>query len=155
MTSNIGSSIIQESFENLGDFDRESVIEKTKIELFGLLRKTIRPEFLNRIDETIMFTTLTKNDITAIVKLQLNSLAKLLTKNNITLSYTDEAVAHIAEIGCDPQFGARPVKRVLQKNILNELSKQLLAGKVQPESDIILDQFEGQFVFRNKTAEKV
>ncbi|TXB66969.1 ATP-dependent chaperone ClpB [Vicingus serpentipes] len=155
MTSNIGSSIIQESFENLGDVDRESVIEKTKIELFGLLRKTIRPEFLNRIDETIMFTPLTKNDITAIVKLQLNSLAKLLTKNNITLSYTDEAVAHIAEIGYDPQFGARPVKRVLQKTILNELSKQLLAGKVQPESDIVLDQFEGQFVFRNKTAEKV
>ena len=79
----------------------------------------------------------------------------LLTKNNITLSYTDEAVDYIAEIGYDPQFGARPVKRVLQKNILNELSKQLLAGTVQPESDIILDQFEGKFVFRNKEAEKV
>ncbi len=126
------------------------MIEKTKVELFGLLRKTIRPEFLNRIDETIMFTPLTRNDITAIVKLQLNGLAQLLTKNHIELSYTDEAVEHIAEIGYDPQFGARPVKRVLQKNILNELSKQLLAGKVQPESAILLDQFEGQFVFRNK-----
>ena len=155
MTSNIGSQIIQESFENLGDVDRESIIEKTKIELFGLLRKTIRPEFLNRIDETIMFTPLTRNNITAIVKLQLNGLAKLLTKNSIKLNYTDEAVEYIAEIGYDPQFGARPVKRVLQKNILNELSKQLLDGTVQPESDIILDQFEGKFVFRNKETKKV
>jgi ATP-dependent Clp protease ATP-binding subunit ClpB len=154
MTSNIGSHIIQESFENMGEIDRESVIEKTKVELFGLLRKTIRPEFLNRIDETIMFTPLTRNNITEIVKLQLNGLAKLLVKNNIKMSYTDEAVEHIAEIGYDPQFGARPVKRVLQKNILNELSKQLLAGTVQPESDIILDQFEGKFVFRNKATEK-
>jgi ATP-dependent Clp protease ATP-binding subunit ClpB len=155
MTSNIGSHIIQESFENMGEIDRESVIEKTKMEVFGLLKKTIRPELLNRIDETIMFTPLTKNDIKEIVKIQLGGLAKLLTKNNITLSYTDEAVDYIAEIGYDPQFGARPVKRVLQKNILNELSKQLLAGTVQPESDIILDQFEGKFVFRNKEAEKV
>ena len=156
MTSNIGSQMIQESFENLGEVDRESIIEKTKIELFGLLRKTIRPELLNRIDETIMFTPLTQKDIFKIVKLQLNGLAKLLTKNNIELSYTHEAIAHIAQIGYDPQFGARPVKRVIQKNILNELSKQILAGMVQPESAIILDQFDGQFVFRNKNqAEKV
>jgi ATP-dependent Clp protease ATP-binding subunit ClpB len=155
MTSNIGSHLIQENFEDLGEVNRDSVIERTKMEVFGLLKKTIRPELLNRIDETIMFTPLTKNDIKAIVKIQLGGLAKLLTKNNITLSYTDEAVDYIAEIGYDPQFGARPVKRVLQKNILNELSKQLLAGTVQPESDIILDQFEGQFVFRNKEAEKV
>ncbi|MCB9360924.1 MAG: ATP-dependent chaperone ClpB [Flavobacteriales bacterium] len=154
MTSNIGSHIIQDSFENLGDVDRDSVIEKTKMEVFGLLKKTIRPELLNRIDETIMFTPLTKDNIKEIVKIQLGGLAKLLTKNNITLSYTDEAVDYIAEIGYDPQFGARPVKRVLQKNILNELSKQLLAGTVQPESDIILDQFEGKFVFRNKATEK-
>lgn len=150
MTSNLGSHLIQESFENLGDVDRESVIEKTKIELFGLLKKTIRPELLNRIDETIMFTPLTKKDIIEIVKLQLNGLAKMLIKNNIELSYTDEALNYIAEIGYDPQFGARPVKRVIQKNILNELSKQILAGTVHHDSAIILDQFDGQFVFRNK-----
>ncbi len=150
MTSNLGSHLIQESFENLGDVDRESMIEKTKIELFGLLKKTIRPELLNRIDETIMFTPLTKKDIIEIVKLQLNGLAKMLIKNNIELSYTDEALNYIAEIGYDPQFGARPVKRVIQKNILNELSKQILAGTVHHDSAIILDQFDGQFVFRNK-----
>jgi ATP-dependent Clp protease ATP-binding subunit ClpB len=155
MTSNIGSHLIQENFENLGDVDRENVIERTKIELFGLLKQTIRPEFLNRIDETIMFTPLTKQDVLNIVKLQLKGLAKLLAKNNIALSFTDEAVEHIAALGYDPQFGARPVKRVLQRNVLNELSKQLLEGKVQPESAIVLDQFEGQFVFRNKVAEKV
>jgi len=155
MTSNIGSHLIQENFENLGDIDRENVIERTKIELFGLLKQTIRPEFLNRIDETIMFTPLTKKDVLSIVKLQLKGLAKLLAKNNIALSFTDEAVEHIAVLGYDPQFGARPVKRVLQRNVLNELSKQLLEGKVQPESTIVLDQFEGQFVFRNKVAEKV
>jgi len=154
MTSNIGSHIIQESFEDLGDVDRDNVIEKTKVELFGLLRKTIRPELLNRIDETIMFTPLTQKDIVQIVKIQLNRLAKLLTKNNIELSYTDEALEHIGQIGYDPQYGARPVKRVIQKNILNELSKQILAGKVHPDSAIILDQFDGQFVFRNKEAAK-
>lgn len=154
MTSNIGSHIIQENFENLKDANRESVIEKTKVELFALLKQTIRPEFLNRIDETIMFTPLTKKDILQIVKLQLKGLSKLLLKNNIELSYTDEVIEHIAELGYDPQFGARPVKRIIQRNVLNELSKQVLAGKVQAESSIILDQFEGQFVFRNKEVVK-
>ncbi|HRP61002.1 MAG TPA: AAA family ATPase, partial [Vicingus sp.] len=155
MTSNIGSHLIQENFENLGDVDRDNVIERTKIELFGLLKQTIRPEFLNRIDETIMFTPLTKHDVLNIVKLQLKGLAKLLAKNNIELTFTDDAIEHIAKLGYDPQFGARPIKRVLQRNVLNELSKQLLEGKVQPECAIVLDQFEGQFVFRNKVAEKV
>ena len=150
MTSNIGSHIIQENFENLGDVDRDNVIEKTKVELFGLLKQTIKPEFLNRIDETIMFTPLTKNDVLQIVKIQLKGLSNLLLKNNIILSYTDEAVQHIAELGYDPQFGARPVKRIIQRNVLNELSKQVLSGTVQPDSAIILDQFDGQFVFRNK-----
>lgn len=149
MTSNIGSNLIQENFENLGEIDRDNVIEKTKLELFGLLRKTIRPEFLNRIDEIIMFAPLTKKDIIDIVKLQLNGLAKMLKKNNIELTYTNEALDYIAKIGYDPQFGARPVKRVMQKNILNELSKQILAGTVQADSSIILDQFDGKFVFRN------
>ena len=154
MTSNIGSHIIQESFEDLGEIDRDSIIEKTKIEVFGLLKKTMRPELLNRIDETIMFTPLTKSDIHQIVEIQLKGLAKMLTKNNINLEYTKEAVDQIAILGYDPQFGARPVKRVLQKNILNQLSKEILAGKVKADSNILLDQFDGEFVFRNQN-EKV
>lgn len=153
MTSNIGSHIIQESFEDLGEIDRDNVIEKTKIEVFGLLKKTMRPELLNRIDETIMFTPLTKKDIHQIVSIQLKGLAKMLTKNDIKLEWSEEAVNHIAELGYDPQFGARPVKRVLQKNVLNQLSKEILAAKVKADSSILLDQFDGQFVFRN-TEEK-
>ena len=151
MTSNIGSHIIQESFENLGDVDRESIIERTRVEVFGLLKKTIRPELLNRIDETIMFTPLTEKDIHQIVKIQLKGLAKLLTKNDIEMDYTEEALEKIAELGYDPQFGARPVKRVIQRNVMNELSKQILAGNVKADSTIILDQFDGKFVFRNAT----
>jgi ATP-dependent Clp protease ATP-binding subunit ClpB len=149
MTSNIGSHIIQESFDDLGEIDRDNVIEKTKIEVFGLLKQTMRPELLNRIDETIMFTPLTRDDIHKIVKIQLNNLAKMLVKNDIELGYTDEAVDHIAELGYDPQFGARPVKRVIQKNVLNQLSKEVLSGNVNADTKILLDQFEGQFVFRN------
>ena len=129
---------------------RESIIEKTKIEVFGLLKKTMRPELLNRIDETIMFTPLTKKDIHQIVEIQLKGLAKMLTKNDIKLQWTEEAVDQIALMGYDPQFGARPVKRVLQKNVLNQLSKEILAGKVKSDSSILLDQFDGQFVFRNQ-----
>ena len=117
--------------------------------MFGLLKKTMRPELLNRIDETIMFTPLTKKDIHQIVGIQLKGLAKMLTKNDIKLEWTAEAVDQIAIMGYDPQFGARPVKRVLQKTILNQLSKEILAGKVKADSNILLDQFEGQFVFRN------
>lgn len=149
MTSNIGSHIIQESFEDMGEIDRENVIEKTKLEVFGLLKQTMRPELLNRIDETIMFTPLTREDIHSIVRIQLNGLAKMLTKNDIELGFTDEAIEHIAELGYDPQFGARPVKRVIQKSVLNQLSKEILGGKVKADSKILLDQFEGQFVFRN------
>lgn len=155
MTSNIGSHLIQENFENLGEIDRDNVIEKTKIDVFGLLKKTIRPELLNRIDETIMFTPLTRDDIHQIVKIQLKGLAKMLTKNDIHLEFTEEAVEQISQIGYDPQFGARPVKRVLQKNVLNELSKEILSGKVKADSKIILDQFDGKFVFRNKVKEAI
>jgi ATP-dependent Clp protease ATP-binding subunit ClpB len=149
MTSNIGSHIIQENFENLGEIDRDNVIERTKLEVFGLLKKTMRPELLNRIDETIMFTPLTREDIHKIVEIQLKSLAKMLTKNDIKLAFTPEAVAVIAELGYDPQFGARPVKRVLQKKVLNELSKEILAGTIKADSNILLDEFDGKFVFRN------
>jgi ATP-dependent Clp protease ATP-binding subunit ClpB len=149
MTSNIGSHIIQENFEDLGEIDRDNIIERTKMEVFGLLKKTMRPELLNRIDETIMFTPLTREDIHKIVELQLIGLAKMLTKNDIKLTYTKEAVNKIAELGYDPQFGARPVKRVLQKTVLNELSKEILSGTVKADSNILLDEFDGKFVFRN------
>jgi len=150
MTSNIGSHLIQENFEDLGEIDRDNVIERTKVDVFGLLKKTIRPELLNRIDEIIMFSPLSKKNIDEIVRIQLKGLANMLTKNDIQLSYTDEAVTKIGKLGYDPQFGARPVKRVIQKNVLNELSKEILAGKVKPDSEIILDEFDGNFVFRNK-----
>jgi ATP-dependent Clp protease ATP-binding subunit ClpB len=150
MTSNIGSHAIQENFEDLREVDRDAIIERTKIEVFGLLKKTIRPELLNRIDETIMFAPLTKKDIHQIVKLQLSDLSQVLAKNDIVLEFTDEAIDLIAELSYDPQFGARPVKRVLQKNVLNGLSKEILAGKVKADSKILLDQFDGDFVFRNK-----
>jgi len=149
MTSNIGSHIIQENFENLTDKNRDSIVEKTKEAVFGLLKKTMRPELLNRIDETIMFTPLTREDIHKIAELQLKGLAKMLTKNDIQLTFTDKAIDKIAELGYDPQFGARPVKRVLQKTVLNQLSKEILSGKVKADSSILLDELDGKFVFKN------
>ncbi len=153
MTSNLGATIIQENFENLSDKNNDKIIEKTKLEVFGLLKKTIRPELLNRIDETIMFTPLSKNDIHQIVKIQLNGLAQLLTKNDIELVYTDKAVDKIATLGYDPQFGARPVKRVIQRNVMNELSKEILAGTITADTKILLDERDGKFIFKN-TREK-
>ena len=151
MTSNIGSNIIQENFADLDDENRDEVVAKTKNELFELLRKTIRPEFLNRIDEIIMFTPLTRNEITDIVKLQFKQLQQTLTEMGITLEVSDEALDWLAQLGYDPQFGARPLKRVIQKKILNELSKQILAGKIDRDSKIRLDMFDNNFVFLNPT----
>ena len=151
MTSNIGSNIIQENFADLDDENRDEVVAKTKNELFELLRKTIRPEFLNRIDEIIMFTPLTRNEITDIVKLQFKQLQQTLTEMGITLEASDEALDWLAQLGYDPQFGARPLKRVIQKKILNELSKQILAGKIDRDSKIRLDMFDNNFVFLNPT----
>ncbi len=149
MTSNLGSHLIQENFKDLENSDQDNVIERTKTEVFSLLKKTIRPELLNRIDEIIMFTPLNKEDIHQIVKLQLKELASMLAKNNIQFEFTDVAVDKIAELGYNPQFGARPVKRVIQKNVLNKLSKEILSGKVKADSKILLDEFEGRFVFTN------
>jgi ATP-dependent Clp protease ATP-binding subunit ClpB len=149
MTSNIGSHIIQERFEKMTEKNADEVQEATKVEVFELLKQSMRPEFLNRIDDIIMFTPLTKKNVRQIVNLQLDFIRKKLAERNINLTATDYALDSIADMGYDPQFGARPIKRVIQKNILNELSKQILAGKVQPDSDILLDAFEGQFVFRN------
>jgi len=155
MTSNIGSNIIQENFQDLEDDNRDSIIAKTKNELFDVLRKTIRPEFLNRIDEIIMFTPLTRNEIGEIVKLQFKQVQSTLAEMGVTLEASEEALDWLAQLGYDPQFGARPLKRVIQKRILNELSKQILSGKVDRDSKIKLDVFDNNFVFLNtsETAE--
>jgi ATP-dependent Clp protease ATP-binding subunit ClpB len=149
MTSNIGSNIIQENFQNFDEDDKEGVIAKTKNQLFELLRQTIRPEFLNRIDEIIMFTPLSRDEISDIVKLQFAQLQKTLEEIGIQMDASEEALDWLAQLGYDPQFGARPLKRVIQKKILNELSKQILAGKVDKDSKIRLDMFDNQFVFLN------
>ena len=148
MTSNMGSHIIQEKFDALTDID--SAMEAAKVEVLGLLKQSVRPEFLNRIDDIVMFTPLSKANIKEIVGLQLKGLSKMLLKQHITLDATDEAVAYLSERGFDPQYGARPVKRVIQKEVLNQLSKEILAGNITTESIILLDAFDDQLVFRNQ-----
>lgn len=149
MTSNMGSHIIQEKFDTVKDPD--TAMESAKVEVLGLLKQQVRPEFLNRIDDIIMFTPLTRSDIREIVGLQIKGVAKMLAKQNITIDATQEAVDYLSKKGFDPQFGARPVKRVIQKEVLNELSKEILAGKVTTESIILIDSFEEGLVFRNQT----
>ena len=142
MTSNMGSSLIRENFEKMTQANHDEVVEKTKAQVLELLKKSIRPEFLNRIDDIIMFTPLSEQEIRQIVTLQLNAVKKMLAQNNVTLDFTDRALAFLSEKGYDPQFGARPVKRVIQKLVLNELSKELLGGKVNKERPITID-FDG------------
>ncbi|MCW4469614.1 ATP-dependent chaperone ClpB [Flavobacterium sp. MFBS3-15] len=149
MTSNMGSSIIQEKFENLKG-NTEAAIEAAKVEVLGLLKQTVRPEFINRIDDIVMFTPLSSDNIREIVGLQVKSVTKLLARQNITLDATPEAIDYLAQKGYDPDFGARPVKRVIQKEVMNELSKQILSGKVATDSIILLDSFDGHLVFRNQ-----
>jgi|UniRef100_UPI00378479A0 ATP-dependent Clp protease ATP-binding subunit ClpB len=149
MTSNMGSHIIQEKFENLKG-SIEVATEAAKTEVLGLLKQTVRPEFINRIDEIVMFTPLTEANIKQIVGLQLQSVTKMLAQQNITMDATPEAIAYLAEKGYDSQFGARPVKRVIQREVLNQLSKEILGGKVTTDSIILLDCFDGQLVFRNQ-----
>ena len=150
MTSNMGSQIIQEKFENLKG-GVEAATEAAKVEVLGLLKQTVRPEFINRIDEIVMFTPLTNENITKIVGLQLKSVTKMLALQGITMDATPEAIAYLSEKGYDPQFGARPVKRVIQRDVLNQLSKEILAGKITTDSIILLDAFNGQLVFRNQS----
>ena len=150
MTSNMGAHIIQERFENIDMSKRDEITERTKDEVVNLLRQTVRPEFLNRIDEIIMFTPLNKKEIEQIVRLQLNGASKMLAEKAILFDATDEALAVLTDKGFDPQFGARPVKRVIQREILNQLSKEILSGSITAESSILLDAFDGKFVFRNK-----
>ena len=154
MTSNIGSHIIQENFDKMGKKDLDEVAEITKREVFELLKKSVRPEFLNRIDETIMFRPLSKNEVKGIVNLQLKQLTDLLHQNEMKLHVTKEALNTICEEGFDPQFGARPIKRVIQKKVMNELSKQLLAGTISKDAMIVLDSIDGKMVFRKPINEK-
>ena len=147
MTSNLGAHIIQDNFENLKEGDREDILSRTKYELFELLKKTIRPEFLNRIDETIMFQPLSQQDILEIVKIQFNGLKQKLKERDIELDATPEAFDWLAKEGYDPQFGARPVKRVIQRDLLNKLSKELLSGRIQADSAILLDMIDNELYF--------
>ena len=148
MTSNLGSDLIRHNFEHIDEQNREEVIERTEEEVKTLLKQTIRPEFVNRIDETIVFTPLTKAQIAQIVRLQLDKVARTLQENGVTLHYSDAAIDLLAERGYDPEFGARPVKRVIQRLVLNELSKALLAGTVERTKPITLDVgADGQLTF--------
>ena len=149
MTSNMGAHIIQENFENLDMTKRDQITEATKTEVLGLLKQNIRPEFLNRIDEVIMFTPLNEKEVKQIVQLQIGLLTKMLGEKGIAFSSTDEAIESLTRQGYDPQFGARPIKRVIQRKVLNELSKEILAGKITSESSILLDAFDDELVFRN------
>ncbi len=149
MTSNIGSHIIQENMEHVTDKNRDEVYDHTREQVFELLKKTIRPEFLNRIDEIIMFRPLTQDEIRTVVELQVGIIRKMLEKNDIRLRATKKAVQYIADKGFDPQFGARPIKRVIQKNLLNELSKMILEGNVDKDKEIVVDEKEGTLIFRN------
>lgn len=149
MTSNLGSQIIRERFEHLNAQNRAEVIEKTQNEVFNLLKAQMRPEFLNRIDEIIMFTPLDENEIAQIVRLQVSAVAKMLSKNGITLEATDVAVAFLAKAGYDPEFGARPVKRVIQNMVLNKLSKDIIAQNIDRDKPIVIDCVGDELVFRN------
>jgi len=150
MTSNIGSQLIQEEFSRMNPGNSEMLMEKTKNEVFDLLKKTIRPEFLNRIDETIMFKPLSLNEIHQIVGMQLNQVKEMLAKNDIKLTVTEKAIKWLADAGFDPQYGARPLKRIIQRSVLNELSKQILSGVIHKDSAIEVDADENGIVFGNQ-----
>jgi ATP-dependent Clp protease ATP-binding subunit ClpB len=150
MTSNMGSQVIQENFENVNENNKEEIVEKTKVEVISLLKQTIRPEFLNRIDEIIMFQPLMKNEIKGIIKIQLETLRQQVLKNGIDLQFSEYALDYLAENGYDPQFGARPLKRLVQKEIVNKLSKRILAGDIDKTKPVLVDVFDGTVVFRNE-----
>ncbi|TVR39550.1 MAG: ATP-dependent chaperone ClpB [Cryomorphaceae bacterium] len=155
MTSNVGSHIIQENFEEMNEGNREDVIERTKNQVFEELKRSVRPEFLNRIDEVVMFNPLGQSEVREIVQLQLAQLKEKLNERNIELIVAPDALDYLSRVGFDPQFGARPIKRVIQKQVLNTLSKQLLAGDVDTSAPIVLDVFDGQMVFRKPLEEEI
>ena len=149
MTSNLGSQIIQENFEKVTEKNKAAIVESTKAEVVLLLKQTIRPEFLNRIDEIIMFQPLMKDEIRGIINIQLQGLQKMVAQNGIELQFSDYALDFLAENGYDPQFGARPLKRLIQKEIVNTLSKRILAGDIDKTKPVLVDVFDGTVVFRN------
>lgn len=149
MTSNLGSQFIQQQFEKLDDTTRDQLIDETRSQVMEMLKKTIRPEFLNRIDETIMFLPLSKKEIADVVKLQINAIRKILEPQGFRLEVTDAAIQYLAEVGYDPEFGARPVKRAIQRYVLNDLSKKILASEVSNDKPITIDSFGNSLVFRN------
>lgn len=154
MTSNLGSDIIQNNYSDQSNFSDEEVFERTKTELNTLLKKTLRPEFINRIDEIVMFEPLSKREIRGIVNLQINNLNELLAQQNIKVEFTKYALDLLVEMGYEPLYGARPLKRVIQKKILNELSKYILEENINKEGTIVIDSLEdGKFVFFNKENE--
>jgi ATP-dependent Clp protease ATP-binding subunit ClpB len=153
MTSNIGSQLIQESFEDLVNKDMDEVIAEAKVNVFELLKRTIRPEFLNRIDDIIMFQPLSRSNVEEIVRMQFAGVQSMLKEQGFQIESTEEAIEWLAQLGYDPQFGARPVKRLFQKKVLNELSKQILAGSISQEQPIVLDMIENHLFFRNKQVE--
>jgi len=155
MTSNIGSHLIQDAFDRVNEENVEEVTGKAKLEVMTLLRQTIRPEFLNRVDEIIMFRPLMRKEIKGIVKIQLEGLKKLVADSGIQLQFSEYALEFLAEQGFDPQFGARPLKRLIQKEIVNQLSKRILAGDIDKSKPVLVDVFDGVVVFRNETPEKV
>jgi ATP-dependent Clp protease ATP-binding subunit ClpB len=156
MTSNMGSQIIQEAFENVDEYNKEEVVEQTKEQVMNLLKQTIRPEFLNRIDEVIMFQPLMRREIKGIIKIQLENLKKLvLQSSGIHLEFTDYALDYLAQNGYNPQFGARPLKRLIQKEVVNQLSKKILSGEVDKNKPVLVDVFDGVVVFRNDVHEAV
>lgn len=155
MTSNLGSHIIQSNFEGVNERNKEEIVERTKVEVMQTLRQTIRPEFLNRVDEIILFQPLMRSEIRGIIAIQLQQLEKMVAANGIELRFTDYLTDYLAENGYDPQFGARPLKRLIQKEIINQLSKKILAGSIDQSKPVVVDVFDGLVVFRNEATEKV
>ncbi|HEY9362727.1 MAG TPA: ATP-dependent chaperone ClpB [Chitinophagaceae bacterium] len=153
MTSNLGSHIIQENFEGVTEKNKEEVVAKTKVEVMSLLRQTIRPEFLNRVDEIILFQPLMKNEIKEIIHIQLQQLKNLVAQSGINLQFSDYAIGFLAEQGFDPQYGARPLKRLIQKEIVNQLSKKILSGTIDKSKPVLVDVFDNTVVFRNDVEE--
>ncbi len=149
MTSNLGSHLIQDAFESAKTESLDAVAEKAKVEVMALLKQTIRPEFLNRVDEIIMFQPLSKKDVRQIIEVQLKGLKALVQSSGINLEFSTYAVDYLSEHGFDPQFGARPLKRLIQKEIVNQLSKQILSGEVDRTKNVMVDVFDGVVVFRN------
>ena len=145
----------QNFFAEVNERNKQGIMETTKIEVMDQLKKSVRPEFLNRIDDIILFAPLMENEIEQIVRVQLKQLEKMLAKNNIKIEVKDEAVKSLADEGFDPQFGARPLKRVIQKDIINELSKRILAGQIESDQKIVIDSVDGEIVFWNPKKEKV